>query len=79
MTSLAVSLGLIVIIFGFLFSAWRAVLKAGADGESLKRVQANVNAKDEQLEMHREATKIERDNAALSDTEARAKAKRVVT
>lgn len=78
MTSLAVSLALIVTILGLLFAAWRAVLKAGADGESIKRVKANLDAKVDELEMNREATNIERANAALSDIEARAKAKRVV-
>jgi hypothetical protein len=46
--------------------------------ESLRRVKAGLDAAVEQLEMHREADEILRTNVALSDAEARAKAKRDV-
>ena len=50
----------------------------GVKAESLKRVKADLDSKIDQLEMHREATHIERNNAALSEAEARLKAKRVI-
>lgn len=79
MASPAIPLALIAIILGFLFAAWRAVVRVGRNAESLKHVKAEVDAKIDELEMHREATDIERLNTALSDADARAKAKRRIT
>ena len=78
MTTALTYLALIVFTGGAIFIAWRAAVKASTDAESLKHSKAAIDAKVDELEMHREATQIERDNAALSDAAARAKAKRVV-
>ena len=54
-----------------------AYLKISSDAtakERAKTAQRTIAAKDEQLEMHREATKAERDAAALSDEQARKEA-----
>lgn len=64
-----------------LFSPFAAYLKGRSDAkkaESLKRVQANLDAAIDQLEMHREADAIERANTALADEEARRKAGRII-
>lgn len=47
--------------------------KAKAENKSLKR---DVAARDEQLEMHREADAFEREVAAMTDEQARKEAKR---
>lgn len=78
MTTATIYLALILLVGWLLTVAWRAVTQAGANAESLKQSKAVIDAKVDELEMHREATEIERDNVALSDAEARAKAKRVV-
>lgn len=49
---------------------------ARAAKEKAKTAQRTIAAKDEQLEMHREATKAERDAAALSEAKAREEALR---
>ena len=51
-----------------------AARKSGADDQSRKQIKANLDAALDQLEMHREADQIERDNAALNEAEARRKA-----
>jgi len=56
-----------------------AYFKIGSDAtakERAKTAQRTIAAKDEQLEMYREATKAERDAAALSDEEAMKEAER---
>ena len=74
-TALLAALGaLITLVAGAFFKSH----SNGVKSERFKSIKANLDSKIDQLEMHREATAIERDNAALSDAEARAKAKRVL-
>lgn len=68
-------------IFGWLLAALAAVatfyVKGRSDGSAKaenKALRQTIKAKDEQLEMHREATQDERDAAALSDDQARKEA-----
>lgn len=56
-----------------------AYFKIGSDAKAKERIKAakrEIAAKEEQLEMYREATKAERDAAALSDATAREEALR---
>lgn len=62
--------GAMAAAFG-IYAKGRSDAKAKAETKSLKRT---VAAKDEQLEMNREATKAERDAAALSEAKAREEA-----
>lgn len=48
--------------------------RAGAAKERQKQAGRDIKAKDELLEMHREADEAERDAARLSDEEARRRA-----
>lgn len=56
-----------------------AYFKGRGDGSAkaeTKSLRKEIDARDEQLEMHREATKAERDAAAMSDQKAREEALR---
>lgn len=64
--------GAIATVFG-IYAKGRSDAKAKAETKSLKRT---VAAKDEQLEMNREATEAERQAAALSEAKAREEALR---
>ncbi len=71
--------GALVGIGAFIAAAIAAFFKirsGGAKAERAKQMKAQLAAKEDQLEMHREADAILRGNAALSDAEARAKAGR---
>lgn len=61
-------------VFGALATAYLKGRGEGEAKEKAKTAQRTIAAKDEQLEMHREATKAERDAAALSDEQARREA-----
>jgi len=63
-------------VFGALATAYLKGRGEGAAKEKAKTAQRTIAAKDEQLEMHREATKAERDAAALSEAKAREEALR---
>jgi outer membrane murein-binding lipoprotein Lpp len=55
-----------------------AARKSGEHKNEAKHDKAKFESAMDQLEMHREADNIERDNAALTEAEARRKAGRVV-
>lgn len=60
-----------------LFALFVAYIKGRGDGKAKAQtdnLKRDVAARDEQLEMHREATQAEIDAAALSDEEARKRA-----
>ena len=59
-----------------LVAAYLKIRSDAAAKERAKAAQRTIAAKDEQLEMHREATKAERDAAALSEAKAREEALR---
>lgn len=60
-----------------LIAIWRFWAKASASGAAKERARQagrDAKAKDERLEMHRDADAAEREAARLSDAEARRKA-----
>lgn len=69
---LAVSVAVATMLLTF----WTAASKAGRATEQAKAKQREIDGLNEQLEMHRDAAKFERENAALSNIAARAKAAR---
>lgn len=69
---LLAGIGAVAAAFG-IYTKGRSDAKAKADAKNLKRA---VEAKDEQLEMRREADEADRRARALSDEEARKEAER---
>lgn len=61
-------------VFGALATAYFKGRGEGAAKEKAKAAEREIAARDEQLEMHREATEAEREAAALSDEQARKEA-----
>jgi len=70
----AALLALIAMIGGIFFRG----VKAGKDSQKAKLAKAQLKSAEDQLEMHRDADEIERQNAALADERAREKAKRII-
>lgn len=64
--------GAVLSAIGIAYLRGRHSGKQEANTDSLKR---DVAARDQQLEMNREATKFERDAAAMTDEQAKAEAK----
>lgn len=65
----------LIVAVGAAFFKGRSTARKEAIAE---RLAGQVKSQKEQLEMHREADRIERENIALADAKAREKAKRVV-
>ncbi len=61
-------------VFGALAAAYLKGRGEGAAKEQAKTAQREIAARDEQLEMYREATEAERAAAAMTDEQARKEA-----
>jgi outer membrane murein-binding lipoprotein Lpp len=69
---LLAGIGALAAVFG-IYTKGRSDAKAKAEAKILKRT---IAAKDEQLEMHREATAAERQAAAMTEANARREAEK---